>query len=71
MREKADYRENLRRLDEKYPGVELLSLRQVADYTGFTPRTAKKAFGSELIELGSKERRSFYMSKAKLARLIS
>lgn len=71
MREKTDYRENLRRLDEKYPETELLSLQQVADYIGVTTKTARKAFESEFVEFGSKKRRSFYMSKAKLARLIS
>lgn len=71
MREKADYRENLRRLDEKFPDSELLTLRQITEFTGLDGRTAKRVFERELMNAGTTKRASYLIAKTKLARLIS
>lgn len=71
MREKVDYRENLRRLDEKFPDSELLTLRQITEFTGLDGRTAKRVFKCELMNAGTSKRASYLIAKTKLARLIS
>ena len=71
MREKADYRENLRRLDEKFPDSDLLTLRQITEFTGLDGRTAKRVFERELMNAGTTKRASYLIAKTKLARLIS
>lgn len=71
MREKTDYRENLRRLDERFPDSELLTLRQITEFTGLDGRTAKRVFERELINAGTPKRASYLIAKTKLARLIS
>lgn len=71
MREKTDYRENLRRLDERFPDSELLTLRQITEFTGLDGRTAKRVFARELMNAGTTKRASYLIAKTKLARLIS
>lgn len=60
-REKELYRDNLERLDRKFPDKEFLKLIDIAEYLGIDKRTVKKryAIGSDGIE------------KVKLARLLS
>ena len=43
-REKADYRELLMRLDESFPGRELLTREEVASFLGVNPRTVKRRY---------------------------
>ena len=43
-REKADYRDLLMRLDEAYPGRELLTREEVAAFLGVNPRTVKRRY---------------------------
>ncbi len=43
-REKEDFRDNLERLEEKFPDKEMLSAREVADYLGLDIRTVRKYF---------------------------
>lgn len=43
-REKADYRELLMRLDESFPGRELLTREEVATFLGVNPRTVKRRY---------------------------
>lgn len=43
-REKADYRDLLMRLDEAYPGRELLTREEIAAFLGVNPRTVKRRY---------------------------
>ena len=43
-REKADYRDLLMRLDEAYPGRELLTRGEIAVFLGVNPRTVKRRY---------------------------
>ena len=43
-REKESFRDNLERLDQAFPGKELLSAADVAKYTGLHIQTVRKIF---------------------------
>lgn len=43
-RELANYRDILERLDEAYPGRELLTREEVAAFLGVNPRTVKRRY---------------------------
>ena len=43
-REKADYRDLLMRLDEAFPGRELLTREEIAAFLGVNPRTVKRRY---------------------------
>ena len=60
-REKECYRLNLERLDEIFPGREILKLCEVADFLGVDKRTAKAKYGIS----------SEGISKVKLANILS
>lgn len=42
MREKRDYRDNLARLYERFPGREALSIKETAALLGLDPRTVRE-----------------------------
>ena len=67
MREKADYRGNLERLDEKFPNKDLLNATDVARFTGIDRKRVKVIFKKDFKPYGKSE----LISKATLARLIS
>lgn len=62
-REKDGYRENLELLNARYPGADMLTINQVAAFTGMTRQTVRQKF-----PFNDLTRR---ISKADLARLIS
>lgn len=43
-REKVDYRDLLMRLDEAFPGRELLTREEIAAFLGVNPRTVKRRY---------------------------
>lgn len=43
-REKPDYRELLARLDDTFPGRELLTREEIAAFLGVNPRTVKRRY---------------------------
>ena len=43
-REHPDFRETLARLDEAFPGRELLTREEVAAFLGVNPRTVKRRY---------------------------
>ena len=43
-REKELFRDNLQRLEEKFPEKELFNVKEVANYCGIDQRTAKNLF---------------------------
>ena len=45
MREKPDYRDLLMRLDEAFPGRELLTKSDVAGWLGVAPKTVSRRYG--------------------------
>lgn len=45
MREKECYRDNLERLDSRFPNKELLSQKECAEFLGCSPRTIKRNYG--------------------------
>ena len=61
-REKLSYRDNLERLDESFPGREMLTVTDVSNFTGVCRRVAKKMFSFN---------QNNYISKATLAREMS
>jgi len=63
-REKENYRDNLQRLDERFPDKELLNVKEAAVWLGVDPRTVPKLLGSKVLP-GSK------VSKVALAKAIS
>lgn len=63
-REKEGFRDNLERLDAKYPDKELLSLSEAARYLGIHRETATKLLNGKMLP-GNK------ISKVTLARVIS
>lgn len=67
MREKADYRGNLERLDEKFPNKDLLNASEVSRFTGLDRKRVKAIFKKDFKPYGERE----YISKTALARLIS
>lgn len=44
-REKRDFRDNLERLDKAFPGQELLTRQNCADYLGVSKDTVKRRYG--------------------------
>ena len=66
-RDKEDYRENLRRLDEKFPDKEFLNIGQISQATGLERRIIKNTWGKNLKTFG----KSQLISKVTLARLMS
>jgi len=67
MREKEDYRNNIEQLNLKFPDKDMLNVTDISKFTGFDRGTVREIFGKEFIQLG----KSKYISKAKLARIIS
>lgn len=63
-REKEGYRDNLARLDAKYPDKELLNVSEVSRYLGVHRETALKLLKGKMLP-GNK------ISKVTLARVIS
>lgn len=63
-REKESFRDNLERLDAKYPDKELLSLSEAARYLGIHRETTAKLLKGKMLP-GNK------ISKVALARVIS
>lgn len=59
MREKECYRDNLERLDRRFPEKECLKQKECAEFLGCSPRTIKRRYGITQI------------TKAAFARLIS
>ena len=43
-REKELFRDNLERLEEKFPGKELFNIKEVSEFCGIDYRTTKKLF---------------------------
>lgn len=43
-REKADYRDLLERLDEAFPGKELLTKQEIAGWMGISPQTVTRRY---------------------------
>lgn len=64
-REKECYRDNLQRIDEKFPDKELLNMKEVAAYLGVSRRTMTR----HSKEYGFNERGQ--VTKVKLARALS
>ena len=60
-REKSAYRDNLERITKRFPGKEMLTVKDVSVFCGLNVRTAKKLF----------EFNNNYISVAKLAREMS
>ena len=63
-REKECFRDNLERLDAKYPGKELLSLAEAARYLGVHRETAAKLLSDKMLPCSK-------ISKVALARVLS
>ena len=63
-REKEDFRDNLCRIDEHFPGRELLTTKEVAVWLGIDPRTVIKMMNGKILP-GSK------VTKVAVARAIS
>lgn len=66
-REKELFRDNLARLDEQFPGKELIPLLAVSSFLGLDPRTLKKRKGFPHRKVG----RFIYVSKVALASWLS
>lgn len=62
-KEKECFRFHLERLDEKFPGKELLTRIEVAEYTGLSRQTVAKAYPFD--------GRTHRISKVVLARVLS
>ena len=60
-REKPAYRDNLERLDKRFPDKELLTQKEVAEFTGLCRQSVSKIFPFK----------RFGISKATLARELS
>jgi len=63
-REKEDFRDNLFRIDEHFPGRELITTKEAAQWLGIDPRTVIKIMNGKILP-GSK------ITKVALARAIS
>lgn len=61
MREKVAYRDNLERLNEKFPDKELLTKKDVAGFLGVCTKFVSKTYPFK----------NNYISKATLARALS
>ncbi|MBE6906148.1 MAG: hypothetical protein E7476_07765 [Ruminococcaceae bacterium] len=60
-REKEAYRDNLERIDSAFPGKELLTKKDVSEFTGANYKTVNRLFPFK----------DNYISKATLARCLS
>ncbi len=67
MRVKEDYYDNLQRITDKFGGVELIPIKQAAEYLGVDERTLKGSRDFPLKRVG----RRFYVASVALARWIS
>lgn len=67
-REKVSYRDNLQRLDERFPDKEILSFLEVVEWTGLDRRTVTALYGDRFT---GKKYKCKYISKADLARAVS
>lgn len=67
-REKECYRDNLQRLDERFPDKEILTVSDVAAWTGLDRRTVTRLYGDRFM---GKKHKCKYISKADLARAVS
>ena len=67
-REKECFRDNLCRLDERFPDRELLSISDVMAWTGRSRGYIERQFGKKFI--GKKNEKKF-ISKSDLARAVS
>ncbi len=67
MRVKEDYYDNLQRISDKFGGVELIPIKQAAEYLGVDERTLKGSRDFPLKRVG----RRFYVASVALARWIS
>ncbi len=67
MRVKEDYYDNLKRITDKFGGMELIPIRQAAEYLGIDERTLKGSRDFPLKRVG----RRFYVASVALARWIS
>lgn len=43
-RERPGYRLNIEQISERFPGAEMLTVKQVAEFTGLTEQTVRKKF---------------------------
>lgn len=64
-REKESYRDNLERLDTRFPEGELLNVKNVKEFCGISEERAKEMFTFK--KIGGR----YYISKAVLARELS
>lgn len=66
-REKELFRDNLLRLDQAFPGRELLRLQEAADYAGISVYTARsdKSFPKKFVG------KNLFVAKAQLASWLS
>ncbi len=67
MSEKIDYRNNIEQLNLRFPDKDMLNITDVSNFTGFERKKVRAVFGKEFAFYG----KSRYISKAKLARLLS
>ncbi len=67
MRVKEDYYDNLKRITDKFGGMELIPIKQAAEYLGIDERTLKGSRDFPLKRVG----RRFYVASVALARWIS
>ena len=66
-REKELFRDNLARLDEQFPGKELIPIRSVTEYLGLDYRTLTESKGFPHRKVG----RFIYVPKVALASWLS
>ena len=69
--EKPDYRAHIERLSERFPGRELITLRDAAAYIGIDPRTLLRSRTFPLKEMGTGKRVAYYVPIVGLARWLS
>lgn len=67
-REKECYRDNLALLNEAFPDKNILTLGEVAEWTGLDRRTVTRLYGNRFT---GKKYKSKYISKADLAIAVS
>lgn len=67
VREKEDFRNNLQRIDERFPNKEMLTLSDVAKFTGID----RKKIGKDWQDIFTPVGKSKYITKVALARHMS
>ena len=67
MKEKEDFRNNLERINEKFPDKEMLTITDVSKFTGIDRKKIGKDWDSGFTSIG----KSKYITKVALARLMS